>query len=483
MPDVTINLDQQGFIPLGTESGNVNYFAAFPSFNKLVAALATPDERELGYMTVQSVADWYSRLTSTYNTGWYIDPPGQDDDNNPPEEEDLINATPDGDSSGNWPNGPDPEWRNEWWAVHNYLRYGGTCIVAGESNNLPSTSPNALTTIENTFLDIDCVFTNDYTKNSDIMQIANNRGNCMAVCPVIMTGKIGTCSTPNENNIKGLPDNLDDTVRGTSKLTYHIAGQKYHLGTSQSYVIGDQTSDTLIATPLASDAAGCMARTSASSSPYGSPAGIERGRVLDVVRMVYTPTNADIACLSSSDKKVNYTRTFQGEGTVIFSDKTGRKETQTDPEIFDYVNVTRTYLYLNRAISQVARRYLFERNDASNRAAFVNTANPILRSVFAAGGITEYSIICDSVNNPQTVIDANGFVVDLQIKPSRSVQDITLRFTARAGSETIGSTNASTAASAASPVSSRGNVTPATSSTNTSPSSGSSSSSSSGSGY
>ena len=52
MPDVTINLDQQGFIPLGTESGNVNYFAAFPSFNKLVAALATPDERELGYMTV-----------------------------------------------------------------------------------------------------------------------------------------------------------------------------------------------------------------------------------------------------------------------------------------------------------------------------------------------------------------------------------------------------------------------------------------------
>ena len=318
-----------------------------------------------------------------------------------------------------------------------------------------------MTTIENTFLDIDCVFTNDYTKNSDIMQIANNRGNCMAVCPVIMTGKIGTCSTPNENNIKGLPDNLDDTVRGTSKLTYHIAGQKYHLGTSQSYVIGDQTSDTLIATPLASDAAGCMARTSASSSPYGSPAGIERGRVLDVVRMVYTPTNADIACLSSSDKKVNYTRTFQGEGTVIFSDKTGRKETQTDPEIFDYVNVTRTYLYLNRAISQVARRYLFERNDASNRAAFVNTANPILRSVFAAGGITEY----------------------LQIKPSRSVQDITLRFTARAGSETIGSTNASTAASAASPVSSRGNVTPATSSTNTSPSSGSSSSSSSGSGY
>ena len=221
-----------------------------------------------------------------------------------------------------------------------------------------------------------------------------------------------------------------------------------------------------------------MARTSASSSPYGSPAGVERGRVLDVVRLVYTPTAKDITCLSSDSKKVNYTRTFQGEGTIIFSDKTGRKNTSTDPEIFDYVNVTRTYLYLNRAISQVARRYLFERNDASNRAAFVNTANPILRSVFAAGGITEYSIICDSVNNPQTVIDANGFVVDLQIKPSRSVQDVTLRFTARAGSETIGSSSAGTAAS---PTSSRGNVTP-TAASSPSPSVSSGSGSGSGSG-
>ena len=97
MPDVTINLAQQGFIPLGTESGNVNYFAAFPSLNKLVADLATPEERELGYMIVTSVDDWYQRITSNYNTGRYIDTAGQDDDKDPHEDEDLINENPDGD--------------------------------------------------------------------------------------------------------------------------------------------------------------------------------------------------------------------------------------------------------------------------------------------------------------------------------------------------------------------------------------------------
>ena len=448
MADVTIDLDQQGFIPLGTEATDINFVAAFPSFNNLVAALATKDERELGYMVVQSVADWYARLTSTYNTGWYIDEDANSDGIIDEDEKQSVNATPNGSAAGNWPDGPDDEWKAEWWAVHNYLRYGGTCVIAGPADNLSSTENLALETIENLFLDIDCVFTNDYSRNERIMSIANNRGNCIAVCPVIITGKLGDCATP--KNVLGMPSASTDLSTSPSKLTYHIAGQKLHLGTSQSYVIGDETSDNLISTPLASDAAGCMARTVASSSPYGSPAGTERGRVLDVVRLEYTPTNSDITCLSGDGNKVNYTRTFQGDGTVIFSDKTGRRESQSDPAIFDYVNVSRTYIYLNRAVSNVARRYLFERNDAANRAAFVNTATPILRSVLSAGGISEYSIVCDSVNNPQTVIDDNGVVVDLQIKPTRSVQNVTLRFTAKAGTQAIPNTSTGSGTASAS---------------------------------
>ena len=460
MADVTIDLDQQGFIPLGNEATDINFIAAFPSFNNLVAALATKDERELGYMVVGSVADWYARLTSTYNTGWYIDEDANSDGVIDEDEKQSVNATPNGSAAGNWPDGPDDEWKAEWWAVHNYLRYGGTCVIAGPPDNLTSTENNALDTIENLFLDIDCVFTNDYARNERIMSIANNRGNCIAVCPVIITGRLGDCGNP--KNVLGMPSASTDLSTSPSKLTYHIAGQKLHLGTSQSYVIGDETSDNLISTPLASDAAGCMARTVASSSPYGSPAGTERGRVLDVVRLEYTPTNSDITCLSGDGNRVNYTRTFQGEGTVIFSDKTGRRESQSDPAIFDYVNVSRTYIYINRAVSNVARRYLFERNDEASRAAFVNTANPILRSVLSAGGISEYSIVCDSVNNPQTVIDENGFVVDLQIKPTRSVNYVNIRFAALGGTQAIPntSTGSGTASASTSTASSGRNTTP-----------------------
>ena len=479
MPDVTINLDQQGFIPLGTEATNINFVAAFPSFNNLIAALATKDERELGYMRVQSVTDWYARLTSTYNTGWYVAGDTNDDGIIDDDEKESVNKTPNGSAAGNWPDGPADEWKAEWWAVHNYLRYGGTCIIAGPADNISSTENLALETIENLFFDLDCVFTNDYIRNERIMSIANNRGNCIAVCPVIITGKLGSCGNP--KNVLGLPSASTDLSSSPSKLTYHIAGQKLHLGTSQSYIIGDETSDNLISTPLSSDAAGCMARTTASSSPFGSPAGTERGRILDVVRLEYTPTNSDITCLLGDGNKVNHTRTFQGEGTLIFSDKTGRRESQSDPAIFDYVNVSRTFIYLNRTVSTVARKYLFERNDVTNRSAFVNTATPILRSVLSAGGISEYSIVCDSVNNPQTVIDNNGFVVDLQIKPTRSVQNITLRFTAKAGTQAIPSTSTGSGTGSTS-TTGGSRTTPTAASPSITPSSTTSSSGSAGSG-
>jgi phage tail sheath protein FI len=214
-----------------------------------------------------------------------------------------------------------------------------------------------------------------------------------------------------------------------------MAGQKLHLGTSQSYTIGDSTSDALITTPLASDAAGCMARVRASSSPYASPAGIDQGRILDVVRMEYIPTKADISLLNASN--VNTIRVFQGSGTSLFSDMTGRLNSDSDPEIFKYVNVTLTYLHLNTTISEIIRPYLFKNNNTSTRSAVVNTIIPVLRNAVAAGGLTEYSVVCDETNNPETVVNSNGLVVDVLLKPTQSIQQIKINFTAKTGSQSV----------------------------------------------
>jgi len=45
-------------------------------------------------------------------------------------------------------------------------------------------------------------------------------------------------------------------------------------------------------------------------------------------------------------------------------------------------------------------------------------------------GITDFRVVCDETNNTQQVIDANEFVGDIFIKPSRSVNFIQLNFVA-----------------------------------------------------
>ena len=423
MTDITVDLNtSEGYIVPASETTS-NWMAAFPSYDGLLAALGTKEERLAGSMIINSVQDWYARLSSTSETGWFT----QEIEYTTDGQEIIIytNETPNGTDAANWPDGPDPEWSDEWWAVHNYLRYGGSCVISGAVDNKEGTANHAINVIVNLPRVVNCVFTNNYAYNQIIINIANSRSDCIAVCPVIITG-----SSSNSNNVKGLPE--ENT---TSKITFHVAGQKLHLGTSQTYTIGDSTSDTLITTPLAPDAAGCMARTRASSSPYGSPAGIDQGRILDVVRMEYIPTKTDVSTLN--DSRVNTIRVFQGSGTSLFSDMTGKLSIDSDPEIFNYINVTSTYLYLNTAISEIIRPYLFKNNNSAVRSAIVNAIIPVLRNVVAAQGLEDYSVVCDETNNPDTVVNSNGLVVDISFRPTRSIQTIRVTFTSKSGSQSV----------------------------------------------
>lgn len=75
-------------------------------------------------------------------------------------------------------------------------------------------------------------------------------------------------------------------------------------------------------------------------------------------------------------------------------------------------------------------------------SSFVNAVEPFLRDVQAKRGIQEFRLICDETNNTAAIIDANEFVADIFIKPSRSINFIGLTFVAtRSGvafSEVIG---------------------------------------------
>ena len=53
-----------------------------------------------------------------------------------------------------------------------------------------------------------------------------------------------------------------------------------------------------------------------------------------------------------------------------------------------------------------------------------------MRDVKGRRGMTDFRVVCDETNNTGQVIDANRFVADIFIKPSRSINFITLNFIA-----------------------------------------------------
>lgn len=186
----------------------------------------------------------------------------------------------------------------------------------------------------------------------------------------------------------------------------------------------DKYSDVYRWVPLNADTAGLCARTDLERDPWFSPGGLNRGVIKNVVKLAWNPAKAERDDLYV--KGINPVVTFQGEGTVLFGDKT----LQNKPSAFDRINVRRLFIVLEKTIARAARSTLFEFNDQFTRAQFVNLVEPYLRDVQGRRGITDFRVVCDETNNTPEVIDRNEFVGDIYIKPARSINFIQLNFVA-----------------------------------------------------
>jgi len=186
----------------------------------------------------------------------------------------------------------------------------------------------------------------------------------------------------------------------------------------------DRFNDTFRYVPLNGDIAGTCARTDTNAFPWFSPAGTERGAILNAVKLAYNPSKAQRDRLYSA--RVNPVIFSPGAGIILFGDKTALAKASA----FDRINVRRLFIYLEDAIEAAARDQLFEFNDEITRTNFVNIVEPFLRDVQAKRGIQDYVVICDETNNTAAIIDNNEFVADIYIKPARSINFIGLTFVA-----------------------------------------------------
>jgi phage tail sheath protein FI len=218
----------------------------------------------------------------------------------------------------------------------------------------------------------------------------------------------------------------DDSTAVTKLVAYRneLPSSSYAVLDSGFKYQYDRYNDVYRWVPLNGDIAGLCARTDYTNDPWWSPGGMNRGQVKSVVRLSCNPnqTNRD----NLYKNAINPVVTFPGQGTVLFGDKT----LLSKPSAFDRINVRRLFIVLEKSIATAAKYQLFEFNDSFTRAQFKNLVEPFLRDVQGRRGVTEFLIKCDESNNTGEVIDRNEFIADIFVKPTRSINYITLNFVA-----------------------------------------------------
>ena len=210
----------------------------------------------------------------------------------------------------------------------------------------------------------------------------------------------------------------------TAYATALGANTSYAAMDSGAVYVYDKYNDSYVWIGSAGLCAGLCANTDNVADAWFSPAGVNRGQLLGVVKLAYNPSKTQRDTLYKA--KINPLVSFPGQGTMLYGDKT----LLTRASAFDRINVRRLFITLEKAISTAAKAQLFEFNDEFTQAQFRNLLEPFLRDIKGRRGITDFKVICDSTNNPGSVVDGNKFVADIYIKPARSINFITLNFIA-----------------------------------------------------
>jgi len=250
---------------------------------------------------------------------------------------------------------------------------------------------------------------NNSVANYVITTIAETRKDCVAFV------------SPQEASVVNNADPLTAVKADRAALSVDSSYAVMDSGYKYQY---DKYNDVYRWVPLNGDIAGLCARTDSDRDPWWSPAGLNRGKIKNTIKLAYNPKQADRDDLYVNG--INPVVTFPGSGPILYGDKT----LQIKPSAFDRINVRRLFIVLEKSIAIAARYSLFEFNDTFTRAAFKSMVEPYLRGVKAGRGIYDFKVVCDETNNTPEVIDRNEFVGDIYVKPARSINFISLNFIA-----------------------------------------------------
>ena len=253
-------------------------------------------------------------------------------------------------------------------------------------------------------------------KAGAVAAVANTRKDCIAfISPwfgtqVAYSG--GSALTPAQQ--------LENTIDyfssiGSSSYVVKDSGLKY------TY---DRFNDKYRYIGCNGDIAGLCVSTSTIGDDWISPAGTSRGGLQNVVKLAFNPNKAARDDFYTS--AINPVVAFPGSGPILFGDKTAL----ASPSAFDRINVRRLFLNIEKRARALAEGVLFEQNDTVTRASFNAALSGYLSEIQARRGVTDYLVVCDDTNNTPEIIDRNEFVAEIFVKPTRSINYVTVTVTA-----------------------------------------------------
>lgn len=251
-------------------------------------------------------------------------------------------------------------------------------------------------------------------KANKVISIASARKDCVAFVSPHKANQVGTAGVLTAFQQKENTLNFFNGMTSTSYCVFD-SGYKYYY---------DRFNDKYRYIPCNGDVAGLCVNTSTLLDDWYSPAGVNRGSLRNAIKLAYNPSKADRDELYQA--RINPIVIFPGSGVTLFGDKTAL----TSPSAFDRINVRRLFLNLEKRVGDLAKQVLFEQNDATTRSSFSSAVNSYLSEVQARRGVTDFLVVCDDSNNTPDVIDRNEFVAELFVKPTRSINYITVTFTA-----------------------------------------------------
>jgi Phage tail sheath C-terminal domain len=104
---------------------------------------------------------------------------------------------------------------------------------------------------------------------------------------------------------------------------------------------------------------------------------------------------------------------FPSQGLLVW----GQKTSPAAASSLSRVNVMRLVMYIKRQLRIGSLPFVFEPNDSITQANIASAASSFLNDILTKRGLYDFVVLCNTSNNPPSVVEQNELFMDVAIQP------------------------------------------------------------------